>query len=150
MFLVTATNTAIATINHNDSIATSDKTWSKSAATKSAATSKSKHGRGQSKAASIAAQPYPTAAIWEKYRDWNVQRFRSALARAVDAELKVLNGQTMAGEITIPGGTLHRRINKTKAGGAQKGEESVLYLDNFKRAKEGEKGKMLTDKANNT
>ena len=140
--------TAVVTVNHDANIATSGRKKLKSAATKSASTSKSKRARGYSKATSLAAQPYTTTATWGKYRNWNVEPFKSALAGAVEAELKGLNGQTVAGEITIPGGTLRRRVKEVNAAAVQKGKQSVLYLCDFKHTKEGEKSKMPMDKAN--
>ena len=39
-----------------------------------------------------------------KYKNWKVEPFKSALARAVEAKLKGLDPQLAAGEIVIPGG----------------------------------------------
>lgn len=112
------------------------------AAATAPSTGKSKRGRKHSAKASKSAQPYPKA-IKRPYTNWNVNPFKSALDRAVNATLKGLNGQEAAGDILIPPSTLRRRIKEAEEAAAKKGKDAVVYLDEFRR---GEKvaGKMLT------
>mmetsp|Transcript_8725 Transcript_8725/g.18452 ORF Transcript_8725/g.18452 Transcript_8725/m.18452 type:complete len:656 (+) Transcript_8725:167-2134(+) len=82
-----------------------------------------------------------------KYTNWNAEPYKSALARAIEAELRGLDGQTAAGAITIPRGTLQGRLKQVKAAAAEKGGDPVLYINDFKPASEGGNPNLLTNEA---
>ena len=96
--------------------------------------------------ATLAASPTKQArpATRDKYQNWNLDPFKSALARAVEVKLKGLDPQTAAGDIAIPAATLCSRVKSAKVVAEKMGKLALLYLDGFKREMGTEKKNMPT------
>ena len=84
--------------------------------------------------------PKPTTCK-SKYKNWKVEPFKSALARAVEEKLKGLDPQLVSGDVIIPGGTIRDHIKSVKAEAEKLGVLSLLYLKDFCRT---ENTKMIT------
>ena len=96
--------------------------------------------------ATLAANPTKQArpVTRDKYHNWNLDPFKSALACAVEVNLKGIDPQTAEGDIVITAATLHSRVKSSKAVAEKMGKLALLYLDNFKREMGTEKKNTLT------
>ena len=92
----------------------------------------------------------PSKAPRGQYKNWSIEPYASAMARAIEASLKGLDPQQAAGTIVIPPGTLRKRVKDAKAE-AEKGKEGdTLYLDQFQRQKKSASNKSLTTELDRT
>ena len=82
-------------------------------------------------AATHTKQSHP--ATLDKYHNRNLDPFKYALARAVEAKLKGLDPQTATGDIVMPVATIHSFVKSAKAVAEKMGKFALLYLDDFKQ-----------------
>ena len=85
--------------------------------------------------ATLAATPTKQArpSTRDKYHNWNLDPFKSTLARAAEEKLKGLDPQTSVGDIVIPAATLSSCVKSDEAIEEKRGKLALLYLDDFKR-----------------
>ena len=85
--------------------------------------------------ATLAANPTKQARpdTRNKYQNWKLDTFKSALSCDVEEKLKGLDPQTAVGYIVIPAATILSRVKSAKAVAEKMGKFALLYLDDFKQ-----------------